>query len=473
MKCSDSSSSVFAMADPYEFLLKESTVSSSQEDVLRRIPGWEEKGNPALSPSQADQPLSRLCGTSGSSSSSSDDGEDAGQEREPAFGLQRPLELASPDTQACQEDSYNPAFLSDRERSLSPRACSLFTGLWGSRLITQSQDAVGGISQVGLQLDGIVHRSKGPHESVIVKDHNNFFAEIFNHTFLPSKEQRTSCLKRVSEDYGQASTVVPPVAFGDRSGGLRQIVAPPKLPKKVDHQKNNHGVDFLECGDKSIKHVDSIEAKEHLTCTANQAACKKNEGVVLNAHLVQCSQLLSKGKETCAKDATPRPRSKASFAADGENGHKRKIEEGDLVQKLKRSKEDSHVQEKVKQSTVANELLLKEVEGSHMKVSSQGSSMAGSSGKCMPPPVVVINANSVLENEAKLEVPKRSKIANASRVLSPKSVMDVVMLVSGLLPVPSLGDPDLLSVFMNTGVSLPLPLRDCSGRLICNNTTFS
>ncbi|MCO5581628.1 hypothetical protein L7F22_035517 [Adiantum nelumboides] len=459
------------MADPYEFLLKESTVSSSQEDVLRRIPGWEEKGELALSLSQADQPLSRLCGTSGSSS---DDGEDAVQEREPAFGLQHPLELASPDTQACQEDSYNPAFESDRERSLSPRAdCSLFTGLWGSRLITQSQDVVGGISQVGLQPDGIVHRSKGPHESVLVKDHNNFFAEIFNHTFLPSKEQRTICLKRVSEDHGQASTVVPPVAFGDRSGYLRQIVAPPKLPKKVDHQKNNHGVDILDCGDKSVKHVDSIEAKEHLTYTANQAACKKNGGVVLNAHLVQCSQLLSKGKETCAKDATTRPRSKASFAAYGENGHKRKIEEGDPVQKLKCSKEDSHVQEKVKQSFVANELPSKEVEGSQMKASFQGSLMAGSSGKCMPPPVVVINVNSVLENEAKLEVSKRSKIANASRVLSPKSVMDVVMLVSGLLPIPSPGDPDLLSVFMNTGVSLPLPLRDCSGRLICNKSTFS
>ncbi|KAI5060199.1 hypothetical protein GOP47_0024619 [Adiantum capillus-veneris] len=55
-----------AMADPYEFLVSESTVSSSQEDVLKRIPGWEEKGAPALSPSQEGQPLSRLCGTFGS-----------------------------------------------------------------------------------------------------------------------------------------------------------------------------------------------------------------------------------------------------------------------------------------------------------------------------------------------------------------------------------------------------------------------
>ncbi|MCO5609099.1 hypothetical protein L7F22_063321 [Adiantum nelumboides] len=162
-----------------------------------------------------------------------------------------------------------------------------------------------------------------------------------------------------------------------------------------------------------LKHVDSIEVEELLTYTANQAACKKNEGVVLNAHLVQC-----KGEESCAKDATTRPRSKARFAADGENGHKRKIEEGGPVQKLKCSKEDSHVQEKVKQSTVANQLLWKEVERFQIKVSLQGRSMAGSSGKCMPSPVVVINVNRVLENEAKLEVSKRSKIANASCVVS-------------------------------------------------------
>ncbi|KAI5054646.1 hypothetical protein GOP47_0029791 [Adiantum capillus-veneris] len=455
------------MADPYEFLVRESTVSSSQEDVLQRIPGWEEKGAPALSPSQADQPLSRLCGTSGSSSS---DEEDAGEEREPAFGLQRPLELASPDTQACQEDSYNPAFESDRERSLSPHAdCSLFTGLWGSGLITQSQDVVGGITQIGTQLHGIVRKcnmASALHDNVSVKDHNNVFAEIFNHAFLSSKEHRTSCLQRVSEDNYQTN-FLELAAFGDTNEHLKQIVAPPILRKRVDHQKNNHTVGMLDPSEKSANLV------ERMTFTSNQAPCKQSHGVVSNGHPVQSSLLVNKGEESCAKDATLRPRCSANSVDDAENGNKRKSKEGDPVQKLKCSKDDSHMQEKIKQSTGANELKCKEGKGSQMKADLEGNSASGTSATKCVLPVFITKGKSILENKASIGVNKSLKSTDANCMLPPESVMDVVQLVSGILPTPSPNDPDLLSVFMNTGVSLPLPLRDCGGHLICNKSSLS
>lgn len=468
------------MSDPYGFLVSESKVSSSQEDVLQRIPGWEENAEVALSPSQGDLPLSRLCGASSGSSS---DEEVAVEEREPAFGLQRPLEFASPDTQACQEDSYNPAFESDRERSLSPCAnCFVFSGLWGSRLTTQSQGVVGGVShlaQIGThELHGIVCESKGAsglRESVLTKDESNVFAELFNYSLMSSKEH----LRQIDD----VAVSLEPVAFGDKGGHLKQIVTTSNLQTGVDLEKNKCSVDMSRCNDKPPNPMGLIEIQlgNHMSAFSDQASRKKICGVALHANPVQHSVLVRKGpEESSAKDVLDRPRSSSGLISSCEvaSGNKRKgKEEGDRVpdiftHQLKFLKDDNHRQENSKQMSETNPSKLKEVEGSQMKTSIEGKSLTQDNATKCVLPFFIPNEDSISEMKANSGVGRNSRITCADHLLSSESVMDVVLRVSGVLPTPSPHDPDLLSVVINTGVSLPLPLRDCGGHLICNKSSL-
>ncbi|KAI5082730.1 hypothetical protein GOP47_0002473 [Adiantum capillus-veneris] len=123
-----------------------------------------------------------------------------------------------------------------------------------------------------------------------------------------------------------------------------------------------------------------------MTFTSNQAPCKQSYSVALNGHPVKSSLLVDKGEEPCAKHATLIPKCSANSILDAKNGNKRKSKTEDPVQKLKYSKDDSHMQEKTKQSTNTNELKCNEGKGSQMKADLEGNSASGTSAtKCLLP----------------------------------------------------------------------------------------
>eukprot|EP00250_Pteridium_aquilinum_P005671 c15731_g1_i1 orf=51-1445(+) len=464
------------MVDPYEFIVRESVVSSSQEDVLKHIPGWEGKqeDEPLLSPSQA--PLSRLHGS---------DSSDEESERAPtsAFCMQEPLEWASPDTQACQDhDSYNPAFESDRSRSLSPHAH--YGDLWGSRLITQSQ---------------AVKKRKEERILAAVNDCCTFKdvpplqAAGFDLGNMSRREQREVHLQTISKertesfgkDYGQAQTYKP-VELGDTLGCLKQCgvshildVGQPDLHSIVDLDAE------MVDGNGIIQNISKTQAMDKLAFIFDQVSCRKSPGVVEDEQQVKSGISVSIRLEvTPAEEAMVRPRISPTTVGDVpvENIRKRK-DKGVCAfskssQKLKSPKEPNCEQQHSNPASEAKQHTNKEVEGTQSK--SQGECVTGSSDpKCLLA-FVPGNENNIsahgMEKTSKTELVRDLADDTTDCTLLrlfPESVMDVVMLVSEVLPTPGPDDPDFLSIMMNTGVSLPLPFRDCIGRFICNKSMMS
>lgn len=431
------------MVDPYEFIVRESAVSSSQEEVLKRIPGWQvqqEVGSPS-SPSQTPLALSRLCGSG--SSSSSDDRDEEERELAPAsaFCMQEPLEWASPE--ACYDDSYNPAFESDRSRSLSPLApLHLYGDLWASRLITQSQND-GVMSHLGicdLPLAEEAAKMNPPQE-----------AEA---GFDPSYRQQKN-VRLFQGTSGQAQ----PVSLSDTH---KQVGVTPSrdIPNgsysSVDCEK--------DCNGKLQNVVEPLKVGATVASLVDHTAKKKCVNVSVDEPGTVEATVRSRINSTAAE---------ATSCCIVENVRKRKDEGASefatTAQKVKFLKEPNYEQQHGKLANEANHCNV----GPQPKKQLGEDYVAGSSNtKCLLP-FVFDKENNIsnhrLEKSASGETDMvKDNVAMDRSVmrLFPESVMDVMMLVSEVLPTPSPRDPDFLSIVMSTGVSLPLPFRDCSGRLI-------
>ncbi|KAH7404266.1 hypothetical protein KP509_15G018400 [Ceratopteris richardii] len=453
------------MADPYAHFVTESRITDSQEEALQRIPDWLDKDVHSFSPSQTASPLSRLCGNTTDTSTGE---EYTGEENPPAFGLQRPLELDSPDTQAGKEDSYNSAFESDRERSLSPHAgCNVFSGLWGTRLITQSQeifDNAAFFTQTGnTQLQDSAPKGSGAtnnHDHKPVKAFRNITAGLMlAHLPNSSKEQMVSHAESTVQDNGHVRTSEA-IKVGKNSS-KHILLVNGTSPRKNDNSKN------ISASYSNAPH--NVQLGNQTASVAAQIASKKIQKVsskgTENNSLFDGKKLDYLPTDTILDDqrfvAAYGKLNSATQSAGNREGRKGEDALG-LPLKKSYSLNDANVEEgtimvrDIIHSTSRQEKtsMLKTFEDGRSAAEQSALSFAASSKRNI--------------SEAGLSVDK-DRTSNATAVTGlkfPKSVMDVVLAMSDELPIPSPDDPDLISVFLNTGVSLRLPLRRCNGQII-------
>lgn len=512
------------MIDPYRFILAESVVSSSQEDILKHTPGWDEKH--PLSPSSQHLQLGlwRLCGSGGDSEGDDDGGGRKRDGEATTFCVQEPMVWASPDTQlekaGGEEDSYNPAFESDRSRSLSPhRPWDLFGDLFSSRIITQSQ--TGAENAVSKCVMGMAHLEELGGDDLLLGDESskkkkeeeaNRSLLVVDKCDVPPPPAAGVGLDRgivpslstrehgAVHHHGQEQDPKPP-ALEDTDSHLNQFVVDPSISVEtssaimsalqpntycVEHKKHTCRAEVLAghgCPQSSTEENPTFKARiaEQLAFIFNQTL---NKNVISDAvHDLQAKHCISvqmRPEEPSGEEALVRPKI-SSATVNVEKLRKRTAGKGALdsalsTQKLKAFKLANGEQEHSKLASEAKQWREKEVkqfqlnnwaEGARVRDSEAKDSL--SSGKSVG--IEHKSLASRMEKTDRAETVSGHSVDDKALRLFPDSLMDVVIQVSGSLPPPRPEDPDFLSLVMRTGVSLPLPFRDCNGRFIGNKST--